>query len=99
MEQMEQMQVSEDMRRSTLERIDALTLAQARDILLSVVKSSDDPHLLAQIHTTATVVAKTEKQERRERMRRRAFHPVDNPHGDMTWNRSRGYTGGTDSWE
>ena len=33
MEQMEQMQVSEDMRRSTLERIDALTLAQARDIL------------------------------------------------------------------
>ena len=99
MEQMEQMQVSEDMRRSTLERIDALTLAQARDILLSGVKSSDDPHLLAQMHTTATTIAVREKRERDERMRRRAFHPVDNPHGDMTWNRSRGYTGGTDSWE
>ena len=99
MEQMEQMQVSEDMRRSTLERIDALTLAQARDILLSVVKSSDDPHLLAQVYTTATTIAVREKRERDERMRRWAFHPVDNPHGDMTWNRSRGYTGGTDSWQ
>jgi|TARA_R100000664_G_C2755632_1_gene143375 hypothetical protein len=99
MEQMEQIQISEDMRRSTVEAVGSLTLSQARDLMLSVIETSDDPHLLAQIHTTATVVAKTEKQERRERMRRRAFHPVDNPHGDMTWNRSRGYTGGTDSWE
>ena len=93
MEQMEQMQVSEDMRRSTLERIDALTLAQARDILLSVVKSSDDPHLLAQMHTTATTIAVREKRERDERIQRRAYHPIHNPDGDHTWDRSRGYTG------
>ena len=93
MEQMEQMQVSEDMRRSTLERIAALTLAQARDILLSVVKSSDDPHLLAQMHTTATTIAVREKRERDERIQRRAYHPIHNPDGDHTWDRSRGYTG------
>ena len=93
MEQMEQMQVSEDMRRSTLERIDALTLAQARDILLSVVKSSDDPHLLAQVYTTATTIAVREKRERDERIPRRAYPPIHNPDGDHTWDRSRGYTG------
>ena len=86
-------QISEDMRRSTLERIDALTLAQARDILLSVVKSSDDPHLLAQMHTTATTIAVREKRERDERIQRRAYHPIHNPNGDHTWDRSRGYTG------
>ncbi len=86
-------QISEDMRRSTLERIDALTLAQARDILLSVVKSSDDPHLLAQMHTTATTIAVREKRERDERIQRRAYHPIHNPDGDHTWDRSRGYTG------
>ena len=86
-------QISEDMRRSTLERIDALTLAQARDILLSVVKSSDDPHLLAQMHTTATTKAVREKRERDERIQRRAYHPIHNPDGDHTWDRSRGYTG------
>ena len=86
-------QISEDMRRSTLERIDALTLAQARDILLSVVKSSDDPHLLAQMHTTATTIAVREKRERDLRIQRRAYHPIHNPDGDHTWDRSRGYTG------
>ena len=86
-------QISEDMRRSTLERIDALTLAQARDILLSVVKSSDDPHLLAQMHTTATTIAVREQRERDERIQRRAYHPIHNPDGDHTWDRSRGYTG------
>ena len=93
MEQMEQMQVSEDMKRSAVEAVSSLTLAQARYILLSVVKSSDDPHLLAQIHTTATVVAVREKRERDERIPRRAYHPIHNPDGDHTWERSRGYTG------
>jgi len=99
MEQMEQIQISEDMRRSTVEAVGSLTLSQARDLMLSVIETSDDPHLLAQIHTTATVVAGREKRERDERIQRRAYHPIHNPDGDHTWDRSRGYTGGTDSWQ
>jgi len=64
MEQMEQIQISENIRQGAKEAIDSLKLAMVKDVMLSVVQTSDDPHLLAQIHTTATVMAKTEKQER-----------------------------------
>ena len=99
MEQMEQIQVSENIRQGAKEAIDSLNLAMVKDVMLSVIQTSDDPHRLAQIHTTATVAAETEEELRKNRVKRRAFHPIHNPDGDHTWDRHRGYTGGTDSWQ
>ena len=99
MEQMEQIQVSENIRQGAKEAIDSLNLAMVKDVMLSVIQTSDDPHLLAQLHTTATVAAEPEEELRKNRVKRRALHPIHNPDGDHTWDRHRGYTGGTDSWQ
>ena len=83
MEQMEQIQVSENIRQGAKEAIDSLNLAMVKDVMLSVIQTSDDPHLLAQIHTTATVAAETEEELRKNRVKRRAFHPIHNPEGTI----------------
>ena len=47
MEQMEQIQISEDMRRSTVEAVGSLTLSQARDLMLSVTLTTLLPQIAA----------------------------------------------------
>jgi len=47
-----------------------------------------------------TIIKKGEVVETvSDAQKRRAFHPIDNPEGDHTWDRKRGYTGGVDSWQ
>ncbi len=93
-------QIHGDMRQGASEAIDELSPEHVKAVMLSVINTSYcDPHLLAQIHTMAVTLVETEKRKRLERTKRRAFHPIHNPDGDHTWDRSRGYTGGTDSWE
>ena len=92
-------QIHEDMRQGASEAIDEIAFAQVKIVVQTIIKTSDDPHLLGQIKSLAEQIRETEDELRKNRVKRRAFHPIHNPEGDHTWDRHRGYTGGTDSWQ